>query len=128
MNLPVPRGPLPGENPAYMASIPRGRLRELGLQGRPGAGEQLRNVGKTVLYMPPEGYPGPREVSPGQIQQGAATPFEAPIRVESQMGIRWASDGTNRVSIPNSISDSDVEAYARPKLAEQALIRKWVFQ
>jgi hypothetical protein len=55
--LPAPRDPLPGEKPGNMASVPRGRLLNLARQGRPGAGEQLQNTGKTVLYTTPE-YPG----------------------------------------------------------------------
>jgi hypothetical protein len=62
VRLPVPRETLPGENPKYMASIPRARLLNLGRQGRPGAGEQLRNVGRNVLYVPEE-YPGPRSAA-----------------------------------------------------------------
>lgn len=60
VKLPVPHEPLPGENPGFMASIPRGRLLDLGRQGRSGAGQQLQNIGKSVLYVPEE-YPGPRQ-------------------------------------------------------------------
>jgi hypothetical protein len=62
VKLPVPREPLPGENPGNMASIPRSRLLDLGRQGRPGAGEQLRNIGKTPLYVPETGYAPPKSV------------------------------------------------------------------
>jgi hypothetical protein len=58
--IPEPRPEFPGETPKYMASIPRGRLPGLAAAGKPGAGEQLQQLGKTVLYTPPEGYPGPR--------------------------------------------------------------------
>ena len=58
---------------------------------------------------------------PWETQATTATP--PPLRVENAMGIRWATDGVNKVSIPNEISDEDLEAYARPKLAEQASIR-----
>lgn len=116
--LPVPREPLPGENPAYMASTKRNRLLNLSRQGRPGAGDQLRNIGNTVLYTP-EQYPGPRETVP---LQGNPTPFSQPLKVENAMGVRWASDGTNRVSIPQGVADEEIESYARPKLAQQAQI------
>lgn len=46
-----------------------------------------------------------------------------PVKVETDnLGIRWAStpDSPSRVSIPKSVADADVEAYARPKLAEQS--------
>jgi hypothetical protein len=78
VKLPVPREPVPGENPGYMASIPRGRLLDLGRQGRPGAGTQLQNIGKSVLYVPEE-YPGPR-----------TTPFEGPTNggLQSVGGVR----------------------------------------
>lgn len=61
MRLPIPREPLPGENPGSMASIPRARLLDLARQGRPGAADQLRNVGKTPLFVG-ESYPAPRSV------------------------------------------------------------------
>ena len=58
--IPEPRPEFRGETPNYMASIPRGRLPGLAAAGKPGAGTQLQRLGKTVLYTPPEGYPGPR--------------------------------------------------------------------
>jgi len=42
------------------------------------------------------------------------------------MGIRWAKSGQYRVSIPKSVSDSEIESYARPKLEEQARIHKGI--
>lgn len=62
VKLPVPREPLPTDNPGYMASIPRSRLMDLGRQGRPGAGQQLQNIGKTPLYVPEGGYAPPKSV------------------------------------------------------------------
>lgn len=62
VKLPVPREPLPTDNPGYMASIPRSRLMDLGRQGRPGAGQQLQNIGKTPLYIPEGGYAPPKSV------------------------------------------------------------------
>lgn len=59
VKLPVPREPVPTDNPGYMHSIPRAKLLDLARQGRPGAGQQLQNIGKTPLYVP-ESYPGPR--------------------------------------------------------------------
>jgi hypothetical protein len=45
----------------------------------------------------------------------------SPITIETDsMGIRWAKQGNYRVSIPKSVADADIEAYAKPKLAEQA--------
>jgi vacuolar-type H+-ATPase subunit H len=38
------------------------------------------------------------------------------------MGVRWAKRGDYRVSIPKRITDSEIEAYAKPKLDEQAQI------
>ena len=57
--IPEPRPEVPGE-PNLMGSVPRGRLPGLAAQGAPFAGKQLQALGKTVLYTPPEGYPGPR--------------------------------------------------------------------
>ncbi len=58
---------------------------------------------------------------PWETQATNATP--PPLQVSNAMGIRWASDGVNKVSIPDSLTDEEIEAYARPKLAEQASIR-----
>lgn len=77
IKLPVPREPLPGENPGYMASIPRSRLLNLGRQGRPGAGEQIQNIGKNVLYLPEE-YPGPRPNIDEPMGEGARAPQGIP--------------------------------------------------
>lgn len=69
---PEPRAPFPGEDEGYMSSIPRGRLPGLAASGKPGAATQLQNLGKTVLYTPPEGYPGPRvsqPLSPEEIDE-----------------------------------------------------------
>jgi hypothetical protein len=56
------------------------------------------------------------------------TAYEAasrpPIKTETDtLGVRWASDGTNKVSIPRSVPDESIAQYAQPKLAEQAQIR-----
>ena len=82
IKLPVPREPLPTDNPGYMASIPRSRLLDLGRQGRPGAGQQLQNTGKSVIYVQ-ESYPGPRD--PERLQRiGAGTELN-PIQVKPEV-------------------------------------------
>lgn len=43
------------------------------------------------------------------------------------MGIRWATNGTDKVSIPKSVGDADIDTYAGPKLDEQAAIKKNLF-
>jgi len=58
---PNPRTPFDEEVPNYMASIPREQLSKLAKTGKPGAGKQLQQLGKTVIYVPPNGYPGPRK-------------------------------------------------------------------
>lgn len=59
--LPEPRQPFAGENPGYMASVPREELNSLATTRKPGAGTQLQQLGKPILYIPNEaGYPGPR--------------------------------------------------------------------
>jgi hypothetical protein len=84
IRIPAPREPLPGENPGYTASTPRRLLVGNALQGRPGAGDMLRNTGKTVIYTAPEGYPGPRaEVAPPGELHGNATPFGGPVAAPS---------------------------------------------
>ena len=60
--LPEPRTPFEGENPKYMASVPRKNLRSLAAGGKPGAGTQLQQLGEKVIYAPTAGFPAPREV------------------------------------------------------------------
>ena len=60
--VPEPRTPFEGENPKYMASVPRKNLRSLAAGGKPGAGTQLQQLGEKVIYAPPAGFPAPREV------------------------------------------------------------------
>ena len=52
--IPEPRGEFQGENTGYMASVPRKELNPLAMSAKPGAGKQLQNLGKIVLYAPPE--------------------------------------------------------------------------
>ena len=59
LQLPEPREALPTEKPNYLPSIPRERLTGLAMKGYPGAGDLLKNEGKTIIYVVPE-YPGPR--------------------------------------------------------------------
>ncbi len=65
LRIPEPRPALPTDRPGAMYSVPREQLPGLAAQGTPGAGDVLRNTGKTILYEPPSGYPGPR------VSQGA---------------------------------------------------------
>lgn len=60
LRIPEPREALPTDTPGYLSSIPRERLPGLAMQGYPGAGELLKNLGKQVIYVMPEDYPGPR--------------------------------------------------------------------
>jgi hypothetical protein len=50
--FPEPRPPVGGEDPNYMASVPRDELAGLAAAGKPGAAEHLRNLGRTVIYVP----------------------------------------------------------------------------
>lgn len=72
--VPEPRANFPGENPEYMASVKRNDLIKMAKTGKPGAGTQLQQLGKPVIYAPREaGYPPPREVIPmGATSQEAA--------------------------------------------------------
>lgn len=74
--IPEPRPEFPGENPGYMSSVPRSRLVEQANAGKPGAGTMLQNLGKTVIYAPPTGYPGPRVTiaAPTEEPAGIAAP------------------------------------------------------
>lgn len=122
--LPVPNEAAPGENPAYMASTKRNRLLNLARQGRAGAGDQLRNIGNTVLYTQ-ESYPPPRSIDAFSPNAVETTPTQESLKVSTDsLGVRWATDGVNRVSIPKGVPPEEVEVYARPKLDEQARLRK----
>lgn len=50
--FPEPRNEFEGETPNYMASVPRDELSEMAARGKPGAGRQLQQLGKPVLYLP----------------------------------------------------------------------------
>lgn len=50
--VPEPRPQFPGENPNYEASVPRDELEEQAQRGKPGAGKQLQQIGRTILYKP----------------------------------------------------------------------------
>jgi hypothetical protein len=65
-----------------------------------------------------------RAPMPWETQGSTASAFGPPLQTTTDtLGVRWATDGTNRVSIPKNIPPEAVESYARPKLAEQAQIR-----
>ena len=53
--IPEPRGEFEGEVPNYMASVPRKELNDLALAAKPGAGKQLQQLGKPIIYIP-KGY------------------------------------------------------------------------
>lgn len=64
---------------------------------------------------------------PKNVPHGTATAEAAPnVKVTTDsMGIRWAENPNGvRVSVPKSVADADVEAYARPKLEEQEASQK----
>lgn len=50
--IPEPRPTFEGEQPNYMASVPRSTLPKAAAAGKPGAGTQLQQLGKTVIYAP----------------------------------------------------------------------------
>ena len=50
--VPEPRGEFAGENPNYMASVPRDELNRLAVAAKPGAGTQLQQLGKPIIYIP----------------------------------------------------------------------------
>jgi len=54
--IPEPRGEFEGEVPNYMASVPREELNRLALAAKPGAGKQLQQLGKPVIYTPRGSY------------------------------------------------------------------------
>lgn len=61
IRVPEPRAKFPGEKEGYNASTPRRLVLDNAMQGRPGAAEMLRNMGKTPLFVPEGGYAPPRE-------------------------------------------------------------------
>lgn len=56
------------------------------------------------------------------VAANAGTPTPIQTTTDSN-GIRWASDGVNKVSIPKSVADADIQTYAGPKLQQQAQIK-----
>jgi hypothetical protein len=85
--VPEPRGLFPGEDPNYMASVPRARLNRLALSAKPGAGTQLQQLGQSIIYLPSGAGIEPvsveqlrrmaseAEVAPPGELHGNATPF-----------------------------------------------------
>jgi hypothetical protein len=115
--IPEPRSPQTGDRPGAMWTIPRGEVPAEAQRGTPGAGDVLRNVGKTVIYKPSgTGYGGARETSPlGQISAGSPQ-----INfMRDSLGVNWAERNGVRVSIPKSIPDAEMQDYAAQKLSEQ---------
>lgn len=61
--IPEPRPSFSGEDAGYMASVPRKQLSSLAQTGKPGAGMQLQQLGKPVLYIPKEAdFPVPQDI------------------------------------------------------------------
>jgi hypothetical protein len=59
--VPEPRAPFAGEEPNYMASVPRSSLGKAAMSRKPGAGTQMQQLGQPIIYIPDEAdYPGPR--------------------------------------------------------------------
>ncbi len=52
--VPEPRPAFAGENEGYMASTPREELLGLAKMRKPGAGTQLQQIGKPIIYIPKE--------------------------------------------------------------------------
>jgi len=52
--IPEPRPGFGGENEGYMASVPREELHDLARSRKPGAGKQLQQLGKPIIYIPKE--------------------------------------------------------------------------
>lgn len=84
IKVPEPRQLFPGEKEGYNASTPRKLVLDNALQGRPGAAEMLRNMGKTPLFVN-ESVHNPRSVTAFSSEgtpigeptlHGNPTPFE----------------------------------------------------
>jgi hypothetical protein len=54
-------------------------------------------------------------------------PSKVSVSTDS-MGIRWASNGIDKVSVPKSVSNAEIDTYAGPKLQEQAQIKSQLFK
>jgi hypothetical protein len=50
--IPEPRPEFAGEVPNYMGSVPREELEDLALRRKPGAGKQMQQLGKPIIYIP----------------------------------------------------------------------------
>lgn len=82
--IPEPRAAGPTDNPGYMASIPRSKLQQLAAKGTPGAGAQLQNLGRSVIYAP----------SGAGIESPAVTPLRSLLLdlIENSRKQRAAAD------------------------------------
>jgi hypothetical protein len=126
-SLPNPSGRLvvlPQEAQALdqMQKIAKVRASQHGMQYAAG----MRPAGGGRVPRSPTGistteYPGARQ----EVPEGNPTPFAPPaLQTETDsLGIRWAvSPEGYRVSIPKGVPPEGVQAYALPKLAEQAKV------
>lgn len=95
--FPEPNKLFPGQNENYAASIPRNELEDLALAGKPGAGKQLQQLGKSILYTPKgagietpsmsvlrdslgiKGNADPFAPAPPEIPQGNDSPFQPSV-------------------------------------------------
>ena len=58
--VPEPRPTFTGEDPNYMASVPRNELGKMAVARKPGAAGQMQQLGKPIIYIPDEAdFPGP---------------------------------------------------------------------
>ena len=56
---------------------------------------------------------------------GLARPALAPLQYSTDsLGLKWATNGADRITIPKSVSPAEMDAYARRELAKQAEGRK----
>jgi hypothetical protein len=60
MFVPEPREGFAGENPGYMASVPRGELGKMALTRKPGAAAHMQQLGRPIIYIPDEADLPPR--------------------------------------------------------------------
>ena len=96
-----------------------------GNQGKMAIAARLSMPKDALSYLPEGSTSSP--ASRGQLAPPISIASN-PVNVSTDsLGIRWASDGENRVSIPRNVPDKMIDSYARPKLAEQKQIRSQLF-
>lgn len=107
LKLPVPKGP---EN-KYVGSIPREELKPMAEKGVEGAGRQIQNLGKPIIYTPETGYAPPK----------MKTTFVEP---EAQPRMKFGSRTREELATASSSPEQQAQALRTDNLRLAEAIRR----